>query len=66
MNQKSGFNEVVVQKADIEALKYWCDSLHDEKIFPSRRGLTAYCKVCPYDKPCSKWVLWAKKEKDNG
>lgn len=66
LNQKSGFNEFNVEKADVEAVKYWCESLMAEKIFPSRRGLTAYCKVCPFDKPCSKWTSWNKKEKANG
>jgi hypothetical protein len=66
LNQKSGFNEVYVEEADIEAVKYWCESLLEETIFPSRRGLTSYCKVCPFDKPCSKWTSWNKKEKTNG
>lgn len=62
LNQKSDFNEFKVEAGDLEAVKYWCDSLVEEKIFPSRRGLTSYCKVCPYDKPCSKWTAWNKKE----
>ncbi len=65
MNQKSNFTEFTIEPADIQAIKYWCDSLYDEQIFPSRRGLTSYCKSCPYDKPCSKWVAWKKKEEKN-
>ncbi len=65
MNQKTDFVEFSVENADIEALKYWCESLYEEKIFPSRRGLTSYCKSCPFDKPCSKWVAWEKKEQKN-
>ncbi len=65
MNQKSDFIEFSVENADIEALKYWCNSLYEEKTFPSRRGLTSYCKSCPFDKPCSKWVAWEKKEQKN-
>jgi len=57
LNQKSEFNEVRVEQGDIDALKYWCDSLKSETIFPSRRGKTAYCKSCPFDKPCSKWTF---------
>jgi hypothetical protein len=40
----------------IDALVFWCSSIEKENIFPSRRGLTTYCKSCPYDKPCSKWT----------
>jgi len=65
MNQKSDFTEFNIESADLDALKYWCDSLYEEKVFPSRRGLTSYCKSCPFDKPCSKWVAWEKKEQIN-
>ena len=65
MNQKSDFTEFSIETADLDALKYWCDSLYEEEIFPSRRGLTSYCKSCPFDKPCSKWVAWEKKEQIN-
>lgn len=63
LSQKSTFNEFKVEKADIDAVKYWCDSLFEEKVYPSRRGLTSYCKSCPFDKPCSKWTSWKAKEK---
>ena len=66
LNQKSYFNEFIVEQGDIEAVKYWCDSIVDEETFPSRRGLTSYCKVCPYDKPCSKWTSWNNKENKDG
>lgn len=62
MNQKCEFNEVKIEQADIDALKYWCDSLKEETIFPSRRGKTAYCKSCPFDKPCSKWTFPLNRE----
>jgi hypothetical protein len=65
MNQKSDFTEFNIEQADIDALKYWCDSLYQETVFPHRRGLTAYCKSCPFDKPCSKWTFPAKKEEKN-
>jgi len=63
MNPKSGLTEFITEKADINALEYWCTALHEEKVFPSRRGLTFYCKSCPFDKPCSKWVAWRKEDK---
>lgn len=65
LNQKPEFTEFKIEQEDMDALRYWCQSLSEEKIFPSRRGLTSYCKTCPFDKPCSKWVAWAKKEEIN-
>lgn len=65
MNQKSDFNEFKIEKADIDAFKYWCESLYQEKVFPHRRGLTSYCRSCPFDKPCSKWTFPTKKEEKN-
>lgn len=66
MNQKNTFISHEIEPSDMEALKYWCNSLSEEKIFPSRRGLTSYCKVCPFDSPCSKWSNWYKKESSSG
>lgn len=40
---------------DVEALKFWVQELSDNKNFFPRRGLTYYCKRCPFDGPCSKW-----------
>jgi hypothetical protein len=65
LNSKSNFNEFRVETADIEALKYWCESLRQESVFPHRRGLTSYCRSCPFDKPCSKWTFLTKKEERN-
>lgn len=59
------FVEYEVSQEDLEALLYWCSSLENEEIFPSRRGLTTYCKQCPFDKPCSKWSPLLKKEINN-
>jgi hypothetical protein len=66
MNQKSDFTEFKIENADLDAFKYWCESLSQETIFPHRRGLTAYCRSCPFDKPCSKWTFPKKKEEKNG
>lgn len=54
---KPGFYSVDVTSDDVNALLYWAREIDKEKIFPSRRGLTAYCKVCPYDSPCSNFVI---------
>lgn len=50
-----GGKEVVLEKGDFPLMKYWIHELHKTDVFAPRRGLTAYCKSCPFDKPCSKW-----------
>lgn len=62
INSKPEFVEYQVNHEDLDALKYWTMSIENEQIFPSRRGVTTYCKQCPYDKPCAKWDKWFKKE----
>lgn len=57
------FIQYEIDQEDIDALVYWCSSLESEKVFPSRRGLTTYCKQCPFDKQCSKWVPGINREK---
>ena len=64
LNPKGEFYEYKIEPEDLQALNYWCSSLSEEEVFPSRRGATAYCKSCPFDKPCSKWDNWSKKEKN--
>jgi hypothetical protein len=56
ISSKPHFIEYDVSSEDTDALIFWCSSIQKEQIFPSRRGLTTYCKSCPFDKPCSKWV----------
>lgn len=52
-----GDKEVLVEKKDIEMLKYWAEEILNEKKFAPRRGLTSYCKSCPYDVPCSLYEI---------
>lgn len=55
-NQK--FVEYEINADDSKSLKYWCSTIEeDDKLVP-RRGLTSYCKKCPFDKPCSQWKNW--------
>lgn len=54
------FVEYEINEDDINALNYWCSTIEDDKKFVPRRGLTSYCKKCPFDKPCSKWKDWEK------
>lgn len=60
LNPKSNFVKFESKKEDVDALVAWCHSLSDEKFFLPKRGLTAYCKSCPFDSPCSKWKLSSK------
>lgn len=52
------FTPFEITKEDIESLKFWADELASAEVFVPRRGLTWYCKKCPFDKPCSKWSGW--------
>jgi hypothetical protein len=65
IHSKPEFVEYEINSEDLDALKYWSNSIEEEKIFPSRRGVTTYCKQCPYDKQCAKWDRWFKKEMSN-
>lgn len=55
---KIAFEECTVNDEDIMALEFWTEEVVTEQAFVPRRGLTWYCKKCPYDKPCSKWKGW--------
>jgi hypothetical protein len=58
LSSNQEFIEYEVNEDDSKALRYWCATIdQDEKLVP-RRGLTSYCKKCPFDKPCSKWKDW--------
>lgn len=52
---KHGFTQFDVTDDDVNALVYWAGMAEETKLFVPRRGLTAYCKSCPFDTPCSKF-----------
>jgi hypothetical protein len=52
-----GSKEVVLDSEDFSILEHWSSQLEQTEIFSPRRGLTSYCKSCPYDKPCSRWTI---------
>lgn len=52
------FVEYEFEQDDSRALKYWCATISEDEKFVPRRGLTSYCKKCPFDTPCSKWKDW--------
>jgi hypothetical protein len=54
----SSSQKFIVEKDDSQALKYWCATIEEDNKFAPRRGLTSYCKKCPFDAPCSKWKDW--------
>lgn len=58
LSSSQEFCEYHIDKEDYKALKYWCATIEEDKKYVPRRGLTAYCKKCPFDKPCSKWKDW--------
>lgn len=53
-----GFTSIGVTQDDINALTYWARTIEETDLFVPRRGLTAYCKKCPFDHPCSQWKEW--------
>lgn len=57
------FTEFEITKEDLDSLRFWSDELQQAQKFIPRRGLTWYCKKCPFDKPCSKWANWNNDEK---
>lgn len=58
MSDNLSFKEYKISAEDVEALEYWCDTIVSKEVFVPKRGLTAYCKKCPFDDPCSKWNGW--------
>jgi CRISPR/Cas system-associated exonuclease Cas4 (RecB family) len=55
LSSNLNFAEYEVTSEDLDSLEYWCDTMYSKEIFVPRRGLTPYCKKCPFDEPCSKW-----------
>lgn len=62
MSNDLSFKEYEINDEDIESIEYWCDTIYGKETFVPRRGLTPYCKKCPFDKPCSKWSGWKNNE----
>jgi hypothetical protein len=58
LSSSQSFIEYEIDKEDTKALRYWCTTIQEDEKFVPRRGLTSYCKKCPFDKPCSKWKDW--------
>jgi len=56
LSQKVQFNQYDINNDDLVNLNFWCNEVSQCEKFIPRRGLTWYCKQCPFDKPCSKWT----------
>lgn len=54
-NAKDSFIPIEILSDDIDTLLFWVQEIKDERVFPSRRGFTTYCKSCPFDSVCAKW-----------
>jgi len=52
------FNEYDISQEDVDSVEYWGDVIFEKEVFVPRRGMTPYCKKCPFDEPCSKWNGW--------
>lgn len=50
------FHQYEINQEDLETLTFWSNEMSNNQSYIPRRGLTWYCKQCPYDKPCSKWT----------
>lgn len=56
-SDKNEFIQIDVKDEDINNLKYWARQVDKTEIFAPRRGLTSYCKKCPFDDPCKKFSI---------
>lgn len=51
-----GAREFTVNKDDYNLLRYWANTINTTEVFAPRRGLTSYCKSCPwFDTNCLQW-----------
>lgn len=57
---KFGYNEVQVPDADVNALIYWAQEAAAAQVYAPRRGLTSYCRGCPFDAPCKQFTMTDK------
>lgn len=61
---KPGIIGMSPKKQDVNALSFWAHDLAEAEVLVPRRGLTAYCKSCPFDEPCALWNEWPNREND--
>lgn len=49
------FVEYEITQEDVDSLVFWCNTIVEKEVFVPRRGLTSYCKKCPFDSICAQW-----------
>ena len=52
-----GITKMNIEKNDESVFRFWANEAVIADKYPPRRGLTTYCKRCPFDKPCSKFSI---------
>lgn len=57
MSLSTGRFKIEVTEDDVNSLLYWAQQAHETPLYVPRRGLTAYCKGCPFDSPCSDYSI---------
>jgi CRISPR/Cas system-associated exonuclease Cas4 (RecB family) len=60
LSNKLDFIEYDISSEDIDSLEYWCDTIYTKETYVPRRGLTSYCKKCPFDDQCKNWKFQPK------
>jgi hypothetical protein len=53
-----GHFDVDINDLPSDALEFWIKEIVSEQVFPSRRGLSSYCRGCPFDALCASWKGW--------
>lgn len=56
---KGKYEQFEVAQTDVDSLRYWANEIANKDKFVPRRGLTSYCKNCPFDKQCLGWTDWS-------
>jgi CRISPR/Cas system-associated exonuclease Cas4 (RecB family) len=49
------FVQYEITQEDVDSLTFWANSICEKEVFIPRRGLTSYCKKCPFDSICAQW-----------
>lgn len=52
--------KIDVSTDDAAAFLFWARRIRDAVDFVPRRGLTTYCRGCPFDELCKTWKKWPR------
>jgi hypothetical protein len=56
----STLTKIDVSGDDVAAFTYWVRRARDTDAFVPRRGLSTYCRGCPFDELCRGWKKWPR------